>query len=88
MLGRRRYAFFDHQFTTRDGRPTSKLFFFFWAPSIAAPASMMAFAAHRAAVSKALSGVEDIRASSARDILVAVGAVAEEEVEGTWDPDA
>ena len=49
-----RYAFYDHSYTSADGRPCDKLYFIFWAPDIATPAAKMYYASHRSAV-RALS---------------------------------
>ncbi|KAH8073917.1 hypothetical protein JL721_2469 [Aureococcus anophagefferens] len=38
-----RYAIFDYEFTTYDGRPTNKLFFLSWFPNNATPYSKMAY---------------------------------------------
>jgi len=83
-----RYAFYDHAYTSADGRPCDSLFFIFWAPPTANPSSKMFHASHRSAVSKLLNGTMDVRASSLQEIKVAVGVVKDDEDEGAWDPDA
>ncbi|CAM9798271.1 unnamed protein product [Chrysoparadoxa australica] len=52
-----RYALFDLDFNTKDGRPTSKLVFIAWAPDTAKIKTKMMYSGSKEALKSALVGV-------------------------------
>lgn len=52
-----RYAIFDMNFTTNDGRPGNKLVFISWAPDTSKIKSKMVYAGSKDALKRALVGV-------------------------------
>lgn len=58
-----RYAVYDHEFTTSDGRIADKLFFLSWMPHNATPYSKMAYAQGKGSLRDVLEGVLDVTAA-------------------------
>ncbi|OQS00992.1 actin-depolymerizing factor [Achlya hypogyna] len=52
-----RYGLIDLDFTTKDGRPTSKLVFISWSPDTAKIKSKMLYASSKEAIKRCLVGV-------------------------------
>ncbi|EQC28929.1 hypothetical protein SDRG_13268 [Saprolegnia diclina VS20] len=52
-----RYGLIDLDFTTKDGRPTSKLVFISWSPDTARVKSKMLYASSKEAIKRGLVGV-------------------------------
>ncbi len=52
-----RYALYDKEFTTNDGRTTSKLVLITWAPDTAKVKSKMVYAGSKEALNRAFNGV-------------------------------
>mmetsp|Transcript_2115 Transcript_2115/g.3020 ORF Transcript_2115/g.3020 Transcript_2115/m.3020 type:complete len:137 (+) Transcript_2115:29-439(+) len=52
-----RYGFVDYQYKTKDGRDTSKMIFFVWAPDAAPIKSKMMITSRKDAVKKKLIGI-------------------------------
>jgi len=64
-----RYAVYDLDYETKDGRKTGKVIFFVWAPDEAKIKAKMITAASKAAVKKALTGIScEIQATGADEI--------------------
>ena len=63
-----RYAVYDHEFKTADGRQTDKLFFIFWGPTASHQVKKMEYTTERAALRSKLSGVFDVSADSLGDL--------------------
>lgn len=82
-----RYVVYDYEYTTNDGRPTSKLFFLAWMPSNATPYAKMAYTTAKGSLRDLLDGVEDVTAKSKDEIALAFGMVEEEENDSDGDPD-
>jgi len=68
-----RYAVYDYEFTTKDGRITDRLLFLTWMPHNATPYSKMAYASGKGMLREGLDGVLDCTASSLDAIEVAFG---------------
>ncbi len=58
-----RYAVYDQDYTTSDGRPASKLWFLSWFPNNSTPYNKMAYTSAKTKFREALPGVFDIQAS-------------------------
>jgi cofilin len=84
-----RYAVFDYEFTTKDGRKTSKIYFVIWTPAAALARSKMFYTSQRRALDKAFTGVEDLTASDRAAIIKVIAPVAAaKDDDDDWDPDA
>jgi cofilin len=68
-----RYAVYDHEFTTADGRITDKLFFLSWMPHNATPYSKMAYASGKGMLRERLDGVIDTTCAALEQIEGAFG---------------
>ena len=82
-----RYAVYDHEFTTPDGRITGKLFFLSWMPHNATPHAKMAYASGKGMLREQLEGVLDVTCAAIEDIAEAFGIVSEDGGLGTGDND-
>jgi cofilin len=85
-----RYAAHDHEYVTRDGRKTSKLFLILWTPSGAVGKDNMLYASQRRCLDAAFTGVEDAQCSSTAQVakLLQLSALLPDEDEADWDCDA
>lgn len=52
-----RYAVYDLDFTTNDGRPKDKIVFITWAPDVGPVKSKMVYAGSKDAITNALTGI-------------------------------
>jgi len=52
-----RYCIFEHSFTTKDGRPTSKAYFIIWNPRRASAHLKVLYTTHKKDVEKAIGGL-------------------------------
>lgn len=84
-----RYAVYDHEFKTHDGRITNKLFFLSWMPHNATPYSKMAYASGKGMLREQLDGVLDTTCSQLDGIEACFGIEEEraEREEDHGDPD-
>lgn len=69
-----RYAIFDHEFKTHDGRPTSKLWFISWFPNNSTPYIKMAYTSAKTKFRDTLPGIFDASASNIEELDGIVGA--------------
>ena len=83
-----RFAVYDHELTTRDGRKASKIYCILWTPAAAVGKDNMLYASQRRALDAFLTGVEDAQCASLAAVGKLVGLGAEDEEEEAWDPDA
>lgn len=58
-----RYAVYDQDYTTADGRPASKLWFLSWFPNNSTPYNKMAYTSAKSKFREALPGVFDMQAA-------------------------
>eukprot|EP01092_Planopodium_desertum_P002828 TRINITY_DN14557_c0_g1_i1.p2 TRINITY_DN14557_c0_g1~~TRINITY_DN14557_c0_g1_i1.p2 ORF type:complete len:137 (-),score=57.24 TRINITY_DN14557_c0_g1_i1:64-474(-) len=63
-----RYAVYDFDFTSEDGRKMNKLLFINWAPDSAKIKPKMLFAASKDNLKKKLTGVVEIQATDASEV--------------------
>jgi len=84
-----RFAVYDHEYTTADGRPADKLFFLSWMPHNATPYSKMAYASGKGMLRELLDGVIDTTCSQLDQLEEALGIVQEaaEDEDDPGDPD-
>jgi cofilin len=84
-----RFAVYDYEYTTRDGRKTDKIFLVVWTPASALARSKMFYTSQRRALDKSFTGVEDLHADDRASItkVIAPAASAKDDDE-EWDPDA
>ncbi|CAN0014426.1 unnamed protein product [Scytosiphon promiscuus] len=80
-----RYAVYDQEIVTADGRKANKLFFFTWLPHNATPHNKMAYSHGKVTVRQRLEGLYDVAASSFEDVEVALGLVDEDEEDSDID---
>eukprot|EP00603_Paraphysomonas_imperforata_P007523 CAMPEP_0114418586 /NCGR_PEP_ID=MMETSP0103-20121206/3575_1 /TAXON_ID=37642 ORGANISM="Paraphysomonas imperforata, Strain PA2" /NCGR_SAMPLE_ID=MMETSP0103 /ASSEMBLY_ACC=CAM_ASM_000201 /LENGTH=168 /DNA_ID=CAMNT_0001586953 /DNA_START=55 /DNA_END=561 /DNA_ORIENTATION=+ len=64
-----RYAVFDQDFLTADGRPTSKIWFVSWFPSNATPYNKMAYTTAKTKFRDTIPGVQDCVATNFDELL-------------------
>ena len=64
-----RFAVFDHEYVTDDGRKTDKLFFINWNPHAAVVQLQMDYLTGRPALREVCDGCFDVSASSPSDII-------------------
>jgi hypothetical protein len=90
-----RYALFNLEFTTADGRLTDKMYFIFWAPPGAKTQSKMRYSSDKTALRGQCDGVVDLHATSVSDIESACGMKKSgaggddsDDDESDFDPDA
>ena len=85
-----RYAVIDHEYLTRDGRRTSKIFCLLWTPLGAVGRDNMLYASQRRMLDAAFTGVEDAQCSSMEGVAKLLGLTDHmpDEDEEEWDPDA
>ncbi|CAM9400892.1 unnamed protein product [Phaeothamnion confervicola] len=69
-----RYAIYDHEFVTADGRKTNKLLFISWLPVNASAHAKMLLTASKVAVRRTLEGLFDVVAGDFSEVRAAVGA--------------
>mmetsp|Transcript_24472 Transcript_24472/g.76724 ORF Transcript_24472/g.76724 Transcript_24472/m.76724 type:complete len:126 (-) Transcript_24472:218-595(-) len=65
-----RYAVYDHDFTTHDGRRTSKLYFISWMPNNSTRHNKMAYSEMKRKVATRFTGTFDIQAQDEADLLL------------------
>lgn len=82
-----RYAVYDHEFTTADGRPTSKLWFLSWFPVNSTPYNKMAYTSAKSKFRERLPGVFDIQAATAGEAVAAITGQANKDDEEDDDDD-
>lgn len=63
-----RFVVYEHEYTTKDGRKTDKLFFISWAPQPAATHIKMDYLTGRQAIRDICDGCFDISADRASDV--------------------
>jgi hypothetical protein len=84
-----RYAIFDYEYKTKDGRKADKLIFVLWTPDSAGGRSKMFYTSQRRALDIVFTGVEDTQCSTVDHVAKALGETSMEvEEEAEWDPDA
>lgn len=84
-----RYGIYDHEYTTRDGRKTDKLFFILWTPESAGGRAKMFYTTQRRALDVAFTGIEDAQCSNTDQLAKLLGEKSMEvEETADWDPDA
>mmetsp|Transcript_17855 Transcript_17855/g.60685 ORF Transcript_17855/g.60685 Transcript_17855/m.60685 type:complete len:165 (-) Transcript_17855:121-615(-) len=76
-----RYAVFEKEFTTHDGRKASKLFFLTWLPHNSVPHQKMAYTQGKRLIREALDGLFDTQAATPGEVDVAFEFVRAEEEE-------
>lgn len=83
-----RYACYDLDYTTKDGRKASKLFFIVWTPAVGR--SGLLYASQRRNLDAVISGVEDAQVGSKEALakLIEPSNGKDDEEEDEWDPDA
>jgi cofilin len=82
-----RYAVFDFEYTTKDGRRTSKLVFIVWTPSIGKTG--MLYASQRRNLDNSITGIGlDVQAGDSAKIAKVLELDKDDESEEEWDPDA
>lgn len=79
-----RFAIFDQEIKTADGRITNKLWFISWFPSAAHPYNQMSYASAKTRVRETLPGVFDVQATNVDDLEISLG-LKKEEVEDDDD---
>jgi cofilin len=82
-----RFAVFDYEYTTSDGRPADRLFFLSWMPHNATPYSKMAYASGKGMLRETFDGVIDTTCASHDGLEVAFGMVEEKVEEDDGDPE-
>lgn len=75
-----RYALYDHEYTTPDGRRPSKLFFLCWTPASSTPYAKMAYSHGRPVLRDKVEGVVDV-VCQAPDALESTFGIEQEESE-------
>nr|CCA15393.1 conserved unknown protein putative [Albugo laibachii Nc14] len=68
-----RYAVYDHEFTTTDGRKSSRLYFVTWIPQSSAPGFKMAYTHAKNAIRAPLEGIYDLNAVTKQEIIDVLG---------------
>jgi cofilin len=68
-----RYAVYDHEFTTADGRKSSKLFFVTWIPQNSHPGFKMAYTHAKPAIRAVCEGAFDVNAVTKKEVELGVG---------------
>ncbi|GMI61444.1 hypothetical protein ScalyP_jg2963 [Parmales sp. scaly parma] len=81
-----RFAVYDHDSKTSDGRNKSKLFFFSWLPSNATPHKSMGYSAAKGVFRDKFTGVFDEMAKEVRDVEICLD-LREDKVEEGSDSD-
>jgi len=66
------YVVYEHEYTTKDGRKTDKLFFITWNPRAAATSLQMDYLTGRSAIRDICDGCFDLSATSGSDIKTGV----------------
>eukprot|EP00622_Pseudochattonella_farcimen_P006727 FR742582.1.p1 GENE.FR742582.1~~FR742582.1.p1 ORF type:complete len:172 (+),score=38.47 FR742582.1:37-552(+) len=82
-----RYAVYEHEYKTHDGRPTDKIFFLSWMPHNSTPYGKMAYAEAKGVLRALFDGVFDSSAANIEGVEVAFGLKEEDEEEDAGDPD-
>ncbi|KAJ8606839.1 hypothetical protein CTAYLR_009178 [Chrysophaeum taylorii] len=82
-----RYAIYDHEFTTYDGRPTNKLYFISWFPPNATPYSKMAYTQAKSHVREVFTGVLDLLCRTPAEVESMVTGEPEEEEDQEFGDD-
>ena len=68
-----RFALYDHEYTSPDGRPQSKIWFVSWFPHNASHTAKMAYTYHKKTLRAQLEGVQDCTAASRAALEESVG---------------
>eukprot|EP00343_Euplotes_focardii_P007924 CAMPEP_0205821438 /NCGR_PEP_ID=MMETSP0206-20130828/7497_1 /ASSEMBLY_ACC=CAM_ASM_000279 /TAXON_ID=36767 /ORGANISM="Euplotes focardii, Strain TN1" /LENGTH=138 /DNA_ID=CAMNT_0053116917 /DNA_START=63 /DNA_END=479 /DNA_ORIENTATION=+ len=68
-----RYAAYDHEFKTADGRITSKMYFFFWTPNNASQVNNVIYTQSLKTLRDKLIGVVNYNVAKAEDIKEYLG---------------
>jgi len=68
-----RFAIYDHDYLSSDGRPQSKLFFISWLPDNATPHNMMAYSAAKGLFREKFTGVFDVMSKKIEEVEVLLG---------------
>lgn len=82
-----RYAIYDYEFTTYDGRPTNKLFFISWFPSNSTPYSKMAYTQAKTYVREVFTGVFDLMCRTKKEVEAMITGEPEEEEDQEFNDD-
>mmetsp|Transcript_24473 Transcript_24473/g.76727 ORF Transcript_24473/g.76727 Transcript_24473/m.76727 type:complete len:123 (-) Transcript_24473:151-519(-) len=80
-----RYAVYDHDFTTHDGRRTSKLYFISWMPNNSTRHNKMAYSEMKRKVATRFTGTFDIQAQDEADLLLGMHIITKNDVEESDD---
>ncbi|KAG5191746.1 hypothetical protein JKP88DRAFT_230865 [Tribonema minus] len=80
-----RYCVYDQDYTTDDGRKTSRLLFISWLPHNATPYAKMAYAHGKTAVRRRMEGLFDVAASAFADVAAALGIEDDEDSDSDLD---
>lgn len=76
-----RYAIYDQDYKTNDGRPASKLWFISWFPSNSTTYHKMAYTSAKTKFREAIPGVFDTQVSSIDELETNLGLAAPDEDE-------
>lgn len=68
-----RYAVYDHEFQTADGRKSSKLFFVTWIPQNSHPGFKMAYTHAKSAIQSVCGGCYEVSAVLKKEIAQGMG---------------
>ncbi|GAB9463638.1 Actin depolymerizing factor [Globisporangium polare] len=68
-----RYAVYDHEFMTADGRKSSKLFFVTWIPHNSNPQFKMAYTHAKSTIRAVCDGALDVNANTKKEIEQSMG---------------
>jgi cofilin len=82
-----RFAVYDHEYTTADGRMASKLWFISWLPSNSTPYTKMAYTSAKTKFRESLPGVFDLQASNVEELEIGIGIKGKDEDEDDGDFD-
>ena len=82
-----RYAVYDYEYTTYDGRPTNKLFFIAWNPPNSTSYSKMAYTQAKGKVREVFTGVFDIMARTLSEVEAQITGKEEEEEDQEFGDD-
>jgi len=74
-----RFALYDHDYKSPDGRPISRIYFIIWLPHNATAYTKMAYAQAKAKFNEAMGGIYDAQVASIEQLDIALGAEEEEE---------
>jgi cofilin len=80
-----RYAIYEHEWKTHDGRQVSKIWFISWFPNNSTPYDKMAYTTAKKYLREFLDGVYDVQSSTTDELEIAMFGPKEEEEESDED---